>query len=160
MSNANGSPKMSARLAYANIFAEDIDALSQFYAELLGFPRMEERSSPIYRCLDCGGGLELGFNAPLAYELLGVAGRKPAHDRKVSVYLTFEAGSADDVDGIADKAVALGGVIVKKPYDTYYNARQTVLEDPEGNVFRVNHRKGPRLPADQVENPPWAATPS
>lgn len=148
--------KASARLAYANIFAADIDALSQFYSKLLGFPLMPERSSPIYRCLDAGGGLEFGFNAPLAYELLGVAQRKPAHDGRVNVYLTFEVGSVADVDGIAASAVALGGSIVKPPYDTYYNARQAVLEDPEGNVFRVNHRKGPRQPAEEVSNPPWA----
>lgn len=148
--------KFSARLAYANIFAADIDALSQFYSRLLGFPLMPERSSPIYRCLDAGSGLELGFNAPLAYELLGVAGRKPAHEGHVNVYLTFEVASVADVDSIAEGAVTLGGSIVKPPYDTYYNARQAVLEDPEGNVFRINYRMGPRLPAEEVSNPPWA----
>jgi predicted enzyme related to lactoylglutathione lyase len=150
------APAISARLAYANIFAADIEALSQFYGMLLGFPSMPDRASPIYRCLDAGGGLELGFNAPLAYELLGVAGRKPAHEGRVNVYLTFEAASEADVDGLAARAVALGGSVVKPPYDTYYNARQAVLEDPEGNVFRINHRKGARLPADQVDTPPWA----
>jgi len=29
------------------------------------------------------------------------------------------------------------------------------MEDPEGNVFRINHRKGPRIPAQELENPPW-----
>jgi predicted enzyme related to lactoylglutathione lyase len=147
-----------ARLAYANVFANDIDALSQFYAKLLGFPELPDRASPIYRCLDAGGGLEFGFNAPLAYELLGVANRKPGNTSSVTVYLTFEVASASDVDAIAADAIALGGWLIKPPYDTYYNARQTVLEDPEGNVFRINHRKGPRVPASEVESPPWTAS--
>jgi predicted enzyme related to lactoylglutathione lyase len=52
--------------------------------------------------------------------------------------------------------VELGGAILKSPYDTYYSARQAVLADPEGNVFRVNHRVTPRRPASEIENPPWA----
>lgn len=156
MSNID-SQSVKARLGYANIFANDIDAMATFYSKLLGFPLMPDRASPIYRCLDAGGGLEFGFNAPMAYDLLGVAGRKPAEARSVSVYLTFEVGSAAEVDAIAAQVAVLGGSVVKPPYDTYYNARQTVLEDPEGNVFRINHRKGPRLPADNVGNPPWGA---
>lgn len=147
----------AARLAYANIFAKDIDALSQFYGQLLGFPEIAERASPIYRCLDAGGGLELGFNAYRAYDLLGVADRKPAAAGSVNVYLTFEVASLADVGDIAERAVTLGGYIIKQPYDTYYNARQVVLADPEGHVFRINHRKGDRVPADRVENPPWSA---
>lgn len=150
-------PGVKARLAYANIFADDIDAMAAFYSKLLGFPVLEGHASPIYRCLDAGGGLEFGFNAPLAYDLLGVADRKPADKRSISAYFTFEVGSAAEVDELAAMVPSLGGRVVKQPYDTYYNARQVVLEDPEGNVFRINHRKGPRLAAEAVGNPPWAA---
>ena len=65
----------SARIAYVNIFARDIVALSGFYARLFGFAEIEAHRSPIYRCLDAGG-VELGFNAPEAYGLLGIADRK------------------------------------------------------------------------------------
>lgn len=141
------------RLAYVNIFARDIEKLSNFYAELFGFAEVVAHRSPIYRCLDAGG-IELGFNAGLAYELLGVAERESA-EASPRVYPTFEVGSEGEVADIARKAVRSGGRIAKPPYDTYYNARQCVLEDPEGNLLRLNHRKGPRAPADQVENPPW-----
>jgi hypothetical protein len=30
--------------------------------------------------------------------------------------------------------------VIKGPYRTYYGAWQVVAEDPEGNVFRLNHR--------------------
>jgi predicted enzyme related to lactoylglutathione lyase len=144
---------MPVRLAYANILTADPQRLSSFYAQLLGFAEIEAHRSPIYRCLDAGG-IELGFNASQAYELLGLADRIP-QSPSTTTYVTFEAASTDEVDEIACRAVALGGKVRKAPYDTYYNARQAVLEDPDGNVFRINHRVGPRIPADQVARPPW-----
>ena len=143
------------RLAYVNLFSQDPERLSSFYAALFGFPEIAGHRSPIYRCLDAGG-LELGFNAEQAYELLGLGDRKPQAGKPVSAYFTFEVASSAAVDALASRATELGGAIIKPPYDTYYNARQSVLTDPEGNVFRVNHRVGPRKPASEVERPPWA----
>jgi hypothetical protein len=74
------------------------------------------------------------------------------------VYPTFEADSAETGDRIALKAQDAGGRIVKPPYDTRYNGCQCVIEHPEGDLFRINHRKGPRHPAAEVENPPWNAS--
>lgn len=145
---------MTARLAYANILAEDIEALSRFYIDLFGFPEIESHRSPIYRCLDAGG-VELGFNAPLARELLNLDDTAQSRNIATSVYLTYETSDLAEIDTLAGRAVELGGRIVKEPYDTYYNARQSVLADPEGNVFRLNYRKGARTPAADVENPPW-----
>jgi predicted enzyme related to lactoylglutathione lyase len=145
---------MSPRLAYVNILARDIETLSGFYAQLLGFSEIETHRSPIYRCLDAGG-MELGFNADQAYDLLQIADRRPQGRGAVQVYLTFEVDSPEQVGALALACEAGGGRVVKEPYDTYYNARQAVLEDVEGNVFRLNCRKGPRVPADLLENPPW-----
>ena len=144
----------SARIAYVNIFARDIVALSGFYARLFGFAEIEAHRSPIYRCLDAGG-VELGFNAPEAYGLLGIADRKPRPPAPVTTYVTIEIATRAALEAIVVAACAAGGRVITPPYVTYYNAIQAVLEDPEGNVFRVNHRMGPRLPADKVENPPW-----
>ena len=133
-----------ARLAYVNLFAQDIEALSGFYIALFGFREMIGHRSPIYRCLDAGG-IELGFNAHKAYELLQLSHRMPGQTPgPVSAYFTFEAASTAAVDQLAARAVELGGAVVKVPYTTYYNAHQAVLTDPENNVFRVNHRMGPR----------------
>jgi predicted enzyme related to lactoylglutathione lyase len=128
-----------ARLLYANLFAKDIDALSRFYAELLGLKEIDALRSPIYRCLDANGA-ELGFNAYVAYELLNVADRKPRGRAPVSAYFTFELPDKAAVEAAAERTVSLGGQVAKAPYVTYYNAYQAVLSDPEGNVFRVNHR--------------------
>ncbi len=149
---------MPARLAYANIFASDIDALARFYGEVLGFAEIESHRSPIYRCLDAGG-VELGFNAPPARDLLGVADRLATGPVVGRVYLTFELASADAVHQAAARAEALGGAIVKPAYLTYYNACQAVLADPEANLLRLNHRLGPRQPAGELANPPWISDP-
>ncbi|MBX9761391.1 MAG: VOC family protein [Beijerinckiaceae bacterium] len=149
---------MIARLAYFNLLARDVDALCGFYARVFEFAEIEGHRSPIYRCLEAGG-VELGFNAQLAYELLNLAHRKPAgaqaEPTPVAAYITFELDSAEAIDATMRKALAHGARLLKEPYDTYYNARQCVLEDPEGNVLRLNYRKGPRKPAHEVDSPPW-----
>lgn len=145
-----------AHLAYVNLFARDIEVLMRFYAGLFGFAEMTAFRSPIYRCLDAGG-IELGFNAAEAYRLLDLDSRRPAGDATdmpVGCYFTVELESTAAVDQAAIECRRLGGGVIKLPYRTYYNAWQTVLTDPEGNVFRANHRIGPRkpfadLPADQ-----------
>ncbi|MDH7798761.1 MULTISPECIES: VOC family protein [unclassified Beijerinckia] len=143
-----------ARIAYVNILAREPDRLAAFYTSLFGFPEIEAHRSPIYRCLDAHG-IELGFNAPQAYELLGIADRQDDGQAEVRApvraYFTIEVSEAAMVDATAARVVGAGGLVVKAPYDTYYNARQAVLEDPEGNIFRVNCRVGPRTPWAEIE---------
>ena len=67
----------------------------------------------------------------------------------------IEVSTPEAIDKAVTAALENGGRLVRAAYDTYYNARQAIMEDPEGNVFRINHRKGPRIPADELENPPW-----
>jgi predicted enzyme related to lactoylglutathione lyase len=142
--------KPSARIAYVNILARDIERLSKFYADLFGFPEIEGHRSPIYRCLDAGA-VELGFNAPTAYELLGLKGREPGTSDAIRAYVTIEVVSREMVEAAPARVVALGGRVIKAPYVTYYNAWQAVLEDPEGNMFRINHRMGARQPWAEIE---------
>ena len=131
---------MAARLAYANYFARDIDVLANFYSALLGFAEIASHRSPIYRCLYAGG-TELGFNAERAYDLLSLGNRRPEReDDAVVAYFTFELDDIALVDDVAERITALGGRVIKPPFKTYYNGYQAVLEDPEGNVFRINHR--------------------
>jgi uncharacterized glyoxalase superfamily protein PhnB len=54
-------------------------------------------------------------------------------------YLTFELPSDDEVTMATDRAIAHGARLLHEPYETYYNAWQSVLADPDGNVFRINH---------------------
>jgi predicted enzyme related to lactoylglutathione lyase len=144
----------AARVAYINLFAQDIEKLSAFYAKLFGFPELVGHRSPIYRCLDAGA-VELGFNADKAYDLLGLGDRRPDDRPPIRVYFTIELPSREAVDAAVQQAERGGGRLVKGPYTSYYNAWQAVLEDPEGNIFRVNHRMGPRTPPEQLAQKPW-----
>lgn len=124
--------------ADVNLFCRDPVALMGFYHALLGLPENEAARSPIYRALRLGGA-ELGFNRTDAYELLGLADRVPT-DAGVRAYATFVVAEETEVNALAARVPSLGGRVIKGPYRTYYNAWQVVAEDPEGNVFRLNHR--------------------
>jgi predicted enzyme related to lactoylglutathione lyase len=138
---------MKAVLGHVNLFTPDPTRLSAFYSELFGFKENEDFRSPIFRGLDGGNGFRFGFNAPDAYDLLGLAERRPKGDAAVTTcYITFEVPDGETVAALAAKAVALGGRIVKAPYDTYYNAHQCVLADPEDNIFRLNYSRPSRIP--------------
>lgn len=121
-----------------NLFCADPEALMGFYRDLLGLPENAAARSPIYRALRLGAA-ELGFNRTEACALLGLAdraGRGPG----VGAFGTFVLAAAAEVDRLAARIPALGGRVVKGPLRTYYGAWQVVAEDPEGHVFRLNHR--------------------
>jgi uncharacterized glyoxalase superfamily protein PhnB len=122
-------------LSYVNVFARDVVALSGFYQQVFGFPEIEAIRSPIFRGLDTGKS-SLGFNAFDAYELLHLA--EFSDTKGVKFLLNIDVDSRDDVDRMVPVAVAAGATLIKPPYVTYYNWYQSVLLDPEGNVFRIN----------------------
>jgi predicted enzyme related to lactoylglutathione lyase len=122
-----------------NLFAADPERLAAFYAELFGFAEIEAVRSPIFRCLDAGG-VRFGFNGPEAYDLLDLSDRRRT-DGSLSCYVTIEVADDAAVDAGAGRAVELGAVLIKAPCETYYNAWQCVLADPEDNVFRIQHQR-------------------
>lgn len=122
-----------------NLFCRDIEAQMHFYGQLLGLTELASRRSPIYRALQTGD-TELGFNAMEAYALLNLGGREPAPDSAdiVTGYATFMLDQPSEVDLASFQAKALGGGVIKPPYQTYYGQWQAVLHDPEQRVFRVS----------------------
>ena len=122
-------------LSYVNVFAQDIEALSGFYAQLFGFEEIQAIRSPIFRGLDTGKSC-IGFNAPEAYQLLGL--EQFAGSTGAKFLLNIDVTSQAEVDRLVPLAVASGATLVKAPYQTYYNWYQAVLLDPEQNIFRIN----------------------
>jgi predicted enzyme related to lactoylglutathione lyase len=118
-----------------NIFARDPGKLAAFYSALFGLVEKTELRSPIYRALEAGG-IMIAFNAFEAYALMKLGDYSDT--KGVKSLLTFEVASADEVARITEAAVAQGARLVKGPYDTAYGSRQSVLFDPEDNVFRIN----------------------
>jgi predicted enzyme related to lactoylglutathione lyase len=121
-----------------NLFCADPVALMEFYRAILGLPENEAARSPIYRALRLGEA-ELGFNKTDAYALLDLADRVPG-DNGIRAYATFVFSRSDEIEIAAARIGEFGGRVIKGPYRTYYGAWQIVAEDPEGNVFRLNHR--------------------
>lgn len=131
-----------------NLFCRDAVAQAAFYGRVLEAPEIAASRSPIYRALAVGAG-ELGFNAPAAHALLGLAARQraPADAEvappPVTAYPTFLLDDPDAVDAAVGRVRAAGGRIAKAPFATYYGQWQAVAEDPEQNVFRL---AAPSLP--------------
>ena len=124
-----------AHLSYVNVFAKDVVALSGFYQRVFGFAEIEAIRSPIFRGLDTGKS-SLGFNALDAYELLHLA--EFSDTRGVKFLLNIDVDSREEVDRMVPVAVESGATLIKAPYLTYYHWYQSVLLDPEGNVFCIN----------------------
>ncbi|ARN18486.1 VOC family protein [Piscinibacter gummiphilus] len=124
-----------AHLSYVNVFAKDVVALSGFYQKVFGFTEIEAIRSPIFRGLETGKSA-LGFNALDAYDLLQLS--EFSDTKGVKFLLNIDVDSKGDVDRLVPVALASGATLVKPPYVTYYNWYQSVLLDPEGNVFRIN----------------------
>jgi catechol 2,3-dioxygenase-like lactoylglutathione lyase family enzyme len=109
-------------------------ALSDFYAAAFGFEPVREVASPIFVAL-AAGGVALGFHADEAFDLLEVGDRRGG---VTGNHITFDLGTAEAVDASVESFTSLGATLVKGPFTTYYDARQVVYLDPEGNVFRVS----------------------
>jgi catechol 2,3-dioxygenase-like lactoylglutathione lyase family enzyme len=121
-----------------SVFCRDHEALAAFYMSVMGFEEVAAVRSPIFIGLDAGGAT-LGFHHDDAYDLLDLADRRSPTG--TSVHITFAVGSDEEVEAAVDVISTAGGSILKPPYDSYYDARQIVAADPEGNVFRVTHQR-------------------
>jgi catechol 2,3-dioxygenase-like lactoylglutathione lyase family enzyme len=126
------------RIRFVSLFCDDHVALSDYYRRAMGLVEIADLRSDIFVALDAGG-TTLGFHADAAYDLLGLGDRR---DRSgTAVHVTFAVDSDEQVADAAERLVAEGGTLVQGPFDTYYDARQIVVADPEGNVLRVTHQR-------------------
>ena len=140
---------MHARAILVSLFCRDHVALAAFYRRAFRFDEIEVARSPIFTALDAGG-ITLGFHADEAYELLGLADRRGVPPGPTHV--TIEVGDFEDVDAALEPLLAAGATLVQGPFTTYYDARQLVLLDPEGNVLRVSSGQA------GVSDPPRSGT--
>ncbi len=124
-----------ADLFSVQIFTRDLEALPRFYMEAFGFKEIEEARTPIARMITTGQS-HIGFNAFEAYEILNLAEHAATAGVKSMLNLTVD--SVAEVERLVPVCIRKGAKLVKEPYKTYYNWYQTVLFDPEMNVFRIN----------------------
>ena len=127
---------MTVSISLASFISENFVALFEFYSSTFDLEEVESLRSDIFRGADAAG-VTIGFSAPVVYEMLNIAEWADAKGTKQ--YLTFECESDDAVSATTAKAAANGAQVLHDPYVTYYGAFQSVLADPDGNVFRINH---------------------
>lgn len=124
---------------WVSLMCRDIDAQFEFYRAVLGLPEGLASRSPIYRALEAPD-FQLGFSAPAAYALLGLAARAPQEggtSLPVTVFPTLMVSDYAEVESALRRACELSAQVLKSAYATYYGQWQAVLADPEGNVFRL-----------------------
>ncbi len=127
---------MSVGISLASFISADFVGLFEFYSSTFDLPEVIELRSEIFRGADASG-VTIGFSAPVVYEMLNI--QEWADARGTTQYLTFECESDDAVTAATDRAIVNGARLLHDPYETYYGAYQSVLSDPDGNVFRINH---------------------
>ena len=127
---------MSVAISLASFVSADFVALFEFYSSTFELPEVESLRSDIFRGADASG-VTIGFSAPVVYEMLNI--QEWADPKGTSQYLTFECDTDSAVAEATTRAVANGARLLHEPYETYYGAFQSVLADPDGNVFRINH---------------------
>ncbi|MEX1104991.1 MAG: VOC family protein [Ilumatobacteraceae bacterium] len=127
---------MAVSISLASFISADFVGLFQFYSTTFDLPEVEALRSDIFRGADVGG-LTLGFSAPVVYQMLHID--EWANATGTTQYLTFELPSDEEVTAATDRAISNGARLLHEPYETYYNAWQSVLADPDDNVFRINH---------------------
>jgi uncharacterized glyoxalase superfamily protein PhnB len=126
---------LDAPVSLVSMFCADHQALATWYKRTLGFDEISVLTTPLFIAL-AAGPRAVGFHQDEAYDLLGVPGdRQP---RGTRIHLVFDVGDATAVDAALPTLLAHGAVIVRKPFTTYYGARQIVFRDPEGNMMRLS----------------------
>ncbi len=123
------------KLTYVNLFAKDLDGLSGFYRDVFGFPEIPHMRNSVFRGLDAGASC-IGFMAPEVYGVLELEGRESYQG--VRHLLNIDVENELEVHRLTEVAVNKGASLVKAPYQTSYGWYQSVLLDPEENVFRIN----------------------
>jgi predicted enzyme related to lactoylglutathione lyase len=119
----------------ASYLCRDHVALARFYADAFGWTTVEAVQSPLFTALDSGR-FVLGFHHDDAHDLLDIGDRRGQVGSRM--HLTIDVGTFADVDAKVAPLTGLGATVVKAPFTTYYDARQVVFEDPEGNLFRIS----------------------
>lgn len=122
-------------LSWVNIFARDIDKLSAFYIELFGFTEIPAMRNPVFRGVATGAS-NLGFMALDVYGILKLEDER--RDDGSRFLLNVDVADTDEVDRLTLAATNSGARLVKEAGVTSYGWYQSVLLDPEGNVFRIN----------------------
>ncbi len=118
-------------IAAVTLFAEDLDATKQFYAEVFGLPvHYEDGSSAVFKFGDTLVNLLSVKAAPELIEPATVAGR----DAGARFQFTLEV---DDVDATCAELTARGVELLNGPVDRPWGIRTASFRDPAGHIWEI-----------------------
>ena len=116
-----------------NIYVRDVERVSRFYVELLGFRetfRTPETGRPDHVELRLEG-LSLGFaSIDAARRMHGFAAGTGSPRSEVALW-------TDDVDGTYTHLLASGATTVSEPHEFLGRLRAAWVADPEGNHVQI-----------------------
>jgi predicted enzyme related to lactoylglutathione lyase len=134
-SELNTRDPAGATAFYGSLFGWEAEAIPEGDFLLWrrpGYGDFLERSDPDLRRRMAAVGAPEGFEDAVAW-LAPIGDRFPA-DVPPHWSVTF---AVDDADAIADRAAALGGTVLVRPFDAPW-VRMAVLRDPQGAVFTAS----------------------
>ena len=131
-----------AVLTYVTLICRSVDRQAEFSADLLGLEEITASRSERYREVLTGG--KLGFARDDVYAVLNLPPRPP--EAPVNTVLSFDVGGVAQVDALTSTAVSAGARLAKPAAVTPFGQYQSVLLDPEGNVFRITATAPAALP--------------
>jgi predicted enzyme related to lactoylglutathione lyase len=116
--------------AFTNILCENPEATAAFYQSLLGLTRLGDFGWFILLGSPDMPQFELGI-LDFRHETVP-AGLIPGG---ASAMLTFVV---DDLQGVVERAAAIGAVVVQEPTDMPYGQTRLLLRDPAGTLVDVS----------------------
>ena len=125
---------MNPRISMITLGVRDLVASIQFYADGLGFPRMDSPPTVAFFTLN-GSWLGLYGREALAED----ATVSPEGGGFAAVALAHNVGCEAEVDAVIGQAVAAGAALVKQPQKTPWGGYSGYFADPDGHLWEVAH---------------------
>jgi catechol 2,3-dioxygenase-like lactoylglutathione lyase family enzyme len=117
-------------LAYAVLYCEDPEDLSDFYVGVFGFDRRYESGTTVE--LQAGTVVLTIAEEGQLLETCGLDRMPAPFENRASLSFLVE-----DVDGCFEAATALGAQVVKEPHETDWGMRSCWLHDPAGHLIEI-----------------------
>ncbi len=125
---------MKPRISMITLGVRDLERSVKFYAEGLGFPKMESPPEVAFFTLN---GTWLGL---YGREALAEDAGVPAEGGGFGgVALAHNVATEAEVDAVLDLAVAAGGTLVKKAQKVFWGGYSGYFSDPDGHLWEVAH---------------------
>lgn len=121
----------------ASLTVKDLEASLAFYRDVVGFTvsQRHEREGKLVACSLKAGTVQI---------LIGQDDGKRGWDRVKGEGMSLQITTAQDVDAIAERIKAAGGVLESEPTTIPWGARAFRLKDPDGFKIAISTVPPPR----------------